>query len=265
MLSDFHFQDDGGSLPAVVLLHGFMGSLADWDDLRQRLRPAWRTVAIDLPGHGQSPLDPGDDFQQTLERLESWLRQSGLEKAHLLGYSMGGRLALGLALRAPQLLASLILESVSPGLESDGAIRERQAQEAAWAQAMTADKGAFLADWNRGSLFSRQAARNPQAARAIHSRRLDHDPRGWADALKAFGLGYQPNLWSQLPHLDLPVLLLSGREDEKFTHMANRMAGLLPGGRKAVISDAGHAAHLEQPAKFQAAVSEFLAMVGMKI
>ena len=265
MPSGFHYQDDGGSLPAVVLLHGFMGSLADWDDLRQRLRPAWRTVAVDLPGHGRTPLAPGDDFQRTLERLANWLRQLRLGKAHLLGYSMGGRLALGLALRAPQLVASLILESVSPGLESDGTIRERQVQEAAWAQAMIADKGPFLADWNSGPLFSRQAARNPQAAQAVRSRRLDHDPRGWADALKAFGLSHQPDLWPQLAGLDLPVLLLSGGEDEKFISMATRMAGLLPQGQQAVISDAGHAVHLEQPAKFQAAVSEFLARVGMKI
>ena len=264
-MPSFHCDDDGGSRPAVVLMHGFMGSLHDWDDLRNRLRPNWRTVAVDLPGHGQSPLRQRDDFMQVVESLENWLRQLQLAKAHLLGYSMGGRLALGLALKAPQLLASLTLEGVSPGLEETAAVEQRLAQEAGWALAIAADKGQFLTDWSAGALFSRQAMRNPQAAEAAQLRRLEHDGRGWVGALNGYGLGRQPDLWPRLPELDLPVLLITGGEDEKFTPVAARMAGLLPRGQQAVIADAGHAAHLEQPAKFHAAVSEFLAAAGMKI
>ncbi|MCH8837349.1 MAG: alpha/beta fold hydrolase, partial [Candidatus Marinimicrobia bacterium] len=126
----FNYQYDDGQGPVVVLLHGFMGCLENWADLRRQLRPQWRTMAIDLPGHGGTPIanfGAPDAFERLPAALEDLLDGFSRDSVHLLGYSMGGRVALALALRAPERFASLVLEGVSPGLETDEACVARQA------------------------------------------------------------------------------------------------------------------------------------------
>ena len=245
----------------VVLLHGFMGCLDNWADLRQKLRPQWPTLALDLPGHGATPLDPfgaRGAFLPLVEALEGWIDERKLGKVHLLGYSMGGRLALALALRSPERFRSLILEGVSPGLESAGAIRTRQADEQGWAQSLRTDRQSFLKEWQAQPLFDRQRERNPEGYAAALRLRLKSDPAEWAGALQGYGLGHQPNLWPQLAHLNLPVLLITGDEDTKFTLGAQRMVSVLPNASHKVVAQAAHTPHLEQPVAFNRIVAEFL-------
>lgn len=238
-----------------------MGCLDNWADLSQQLRPRWRTLAIDLPGHGGTPLEnfgaPGA-FERLTEALEDLLNGLSIGRVHLLGYSMGGRVALALALRAPERFRSLILEGVSPGLETDGAIRTRHRDEAGWAGALNTDREQFLETWQINPLFIRQAKRNPDGYAQALGHRLKADPGGWAGALVGFGLSRQPNFWPQLPDLDLPTLLVTGKDDLAFTRHARRMVALLPNASHRVVDQAAHGPHLEQPARFSQVVTDFL-------
>ena len=257
----FNYQYDDGHGPVVVLLHGFMGCLKNWADLRQQLRPQWRTMAIDMPGHGGTPIanfGAPDAFERLPAALEDLLDGLSLDSVHLLGYSMGGRLALALALRAPERFASLVLEGVSPGLETDEDCVVRQGDERAWAEALVTDRNRFLDEWQAQPLFDRQRERNPEGYAAALRLRLKSDPAEWAGALQGYGLGRQPNLWPQLAHLNLPVLLITGDEDTRFTLGAQRMVSVLPNASHKVVAQAAHTPHLEQPVAFNRIVAEFL-------
>lgn len=258
-MHDIHFDDDHDMGPVVVLLHGFMGSLHDWSDLRKRLRPRYRTIAIDLPGHGQTPLTEEFEFNDFCLGLVEWLRSSGLQDVHLIGYSMGARIALGMTLSDPDCMASLVLEGCNPGLESDADRKARHIQESTWATALNDDKEKFLTEWGDGPLFRRQRQRNREAAAALSLRHKKSDPQGWTDAQNSLGLVRQPNFWSELPSLNLPVLLVTGAEDIKYGQLAERMMNRLPQASHRSISESGHCVHLEQPDAFYRTVCRFMA------
>jgi 2-succinyl-6-hydroxy-2,4-cyclohexadiene-1-carboxylate synthase len=251
-----------GAGPALVLLHGFTGSAAGWREHAGVLSARFSVAAIDLLGHGgsDSPPDPAryrmerctDDLGQILDRL-------GLGAIHLLGYSMGGRAALNFGLAHPERVRSLILESGSPGLAGEAERAARTAADEALA-AQIEDEGveAFVDGWERLPLFASQA-RIPETARAaLRDGRLRNNPLGLANSLRGMGTGVQAEVWSRLPDLRLPVLLMAGSLDTKFSAIARQMAGRIPGASLAIVPDAGHTVHLEQPAEFDRLVLAFL-------
>lgn len=252
-----------GAGPGVVLLHGFTGSTATWDDLRARLRGAFTTVAVDLPGHGRStaPPDPAryalsrfaDDLARVLDAL-------GLDAAAVLGYSLGGRAALRFALAHPARVTALVLESASPGIADPRAREARARADHALAEAIVRDGIArFVDHWERLPLWASQA-RLPAATRAaLRARRLRHDPHGLAHSLRGAGAAAEPAVADRLAALGIPTLLVAGALDAKYVAIAEQMARALPDARLHVVPDAGHAVHLEQPADFAGAVAAFLA------
>lgn len=262
----YHYVEAGQG-PAVLLLHGFTGSSENWQPLQAALAAGYRVVALDLPGHGQSEAPPNParygmaavaaDIGELLDHL-----QSG--PAHLLGYSMGGRLALYLALAEPDRWRSLILESASPGLAAAAAQAERRARDealAAWIEAEGME--AFVDRWEALPLFASQR-RLPEAVRRQHrAGRLRNRPEGLANSLRGMGTGVQPSLWAQLAKLSLPALLIAGALDEKFVGIARQMADLLaarpPHPRLEIVPKAGHTVHLERPAEYGSLVRQWLA------
>ena len=180
----------------------------------------------------------------------------------VLGYSMGGRVALHLALAAPERVASLVLEGASPGI-ADGDER-RQRQEADWALAARIERegiGPFVDYWEALPLFASQR-RLPDGVQAgLRAGRLATVPLGLANSLRAAGAGAQEALHERLGALAMPVLLIAGEWDEKYRQLMGEMAGYLPRPRMAIIEGAGHAAHLEQPERFATAVAGFLESV----
>lgn len=254
-----------GEGPHVLLLHGFTGSLATWVPHRD----AWRgftTIAVDLLGHGESdsPLQAHRyGLDPTLTDLSSLLDALGVRRTAVLGYSMGGRIALHLALdltaRVPERLTALVLESTSPGIES---IPERDARahsDATLAAAIERDgTAAFVARWEALPLFATQA-RLPSATRAaLRRQRLANDPRGLANSLRALSVGRHAPLHARLPELRVPTLLLAGELDDVYRRHAEWMGTTLPRARVVVVREAGHAVHLEQPAVFARTVRDFL-------
>src|SRR6266571_140278 len=233
-----HHVVDGGAGERVVLVHGFTQTLAAMEPLAARLRDRHEVVRVDLPGHGGS-MPPLVGFAEAA----ALLGEAGGAAAYL-GYSLGGRLCLRLALDRPELVRALVLVGASPGL-GDPAERaaRRDADEALAAGIERDGVAAFLDRWLAGPLF---ATLPPD--RAGRDARLANTAEGLAGSLRLAGTGAQAPLWDRLATLRPPVLLVAGALDAKFAALAGRMAAAIgPGARTALVPGAGHAAHLERP------------------
>jgi 2-succinyl-6-hydroxy-2,4-cyclohexadiene-1-carboxylate synthase len=246
----------------LVLLHGFTGSAASWEAVRAAFRPARRVVAIDLPGHGATTVTRAFDgsFVATTDLVAATMDALGIADADVVGYSMGGRVALQLALARPDRVGRLVLESASAGLATAAARARRREADAALALAIERDGiTAFVRRWEALPLF-RSLADQPSAVReTLRAQRLACDPGGLAASLRGCGLGSQPWLGGRLGSLAMPVLLLTGDRDAKFTRTAARLLPRFAEGRHEIVAAAGHIPHLEQPARFLRAVRNFLA------
>jgi 2-succinyl-6-hydroxy-2,4-cyclohexadiene-1-carboxylate synthase len=238
-----------------------MGSSADWLPVTAALGERYRCIAVDLPGHGASTgLPPGAYTVEGAARaLLDLLDRLGVERPTAVGYSMGGRLALYLALRHPNRLSGLFLESASPGLED---ARERTVRRAAdekkAARLEGGDFEEFLRDWYRQPLFA-PLARDGELLRRIIEGKLRNDPAELARSLRGMGTGDQPSLWEELPGLRVPALAVAGELDEKFVGISRRMASLAPGMRPAVVLGAGHNVHVEASGAYLSLLEDFLA------
>lgn len=234
----------------ALLLHGFTLTGGSWNGVIRALPAHWRTCAPDLRGHGRA----GQSRPVSLEAvLGDVLRLAGAEEGPeqaplvLVGYSMGGRLALHAALAAEMRLHHLVLIGASPGLADP---REREARRAA--DERLADElervtiEAFAARW--GAQTAVLAGQPPEVARLARAERLRSTPEGLAAALRGLGTGALPSLWPRLGEVRVPVTLVVGERDDKFTAIASQMARRLPHAELAVVAGAGHAVHLEQPA-----------------
>jgi 2-succinyl-6-hydroxy-2,4-cyclohexadiene-1-carboxylate synthase len=255
----------------LVLLHGFTGSAIGWGHIITDLAATGlHIVALDMLGHGQSDA-PVDAERYSIEHCQedilAALQALGVErgKAILLGYSMGGRIALYSAFSG--YFRALVLESASSGLAMPTERQQRRASDEALALRIEQDGvEAFVDYWETIPLFASQQNLPIEQREALHAQRLNNRAIGLAHSLRGVGTGVQPTLSTQLPALNLPVLLLAGTLDSKFCTIAREMASQLPLATLQIIPKAGHAIHLEQPEAFVTAVSEFCAsVVGYKL
>ncbi|HLY30226.1 MAG TPA: 2-succinyl-6-hydroxy-2,4-cyclohexadiene-1-carboxylate synthase, partial [Ktedonobacterales bacterium] len=252
------------SAPTFVLLHGFTGSAAGWGDHLDAFAAAGlRVIALDMLGHGASdaPADPRRyAIEHARDDILAALRALGMQsgEAILLGYSMGGRIALYTALHAPGFFRGLILESASPGLPTAEERAARRASDEALATRIEREGiPAFVDYWENLPLFASQRTLPPERRQALREQRLRNSPQGLASSLRGVGAGAQPYLAGMLPTLTLPTLLIAGALDEKYTALARQMANTLPHARLTIVPNAGHAVHFERPGVFDALASAF--------
>ena len=250
---------------SLLLLHGFSGACATWHAVANALADRWRVIMIDCLGHGQSDAPPKVEryrMASLAADIIDLLDQLAIERTHLLGYSMGGRLALCVALRYPERLRSLILESASPGLADASERAERRRRDLALADRIEG-KGipAFVDYWERMPLWASQSKLPADIIMAQRKQRLRNNAVGLANSLRGLGTGAQPNLWPALPALQLPALLLAGAADHKFRRINEAMAARMPRAQLRLIPAAGHNTHLENAPAFCHEVSSFLASV----
>ncbi len=246
----------------LVLLHGFTGSAASWGDHPGALATGGlRVIALDMPGHGESDA-PADARRYAMEYCRAdiigALQALGVREgeAILLGYSMGGRIALYTAFAG--FFRALILESASPGLASAAEREQRRQQDETLAERIEREGvAAFVDYWEQLPLFASQQALPAATRAALHRQRLHNRAAGLANSLRGAGTGAQPALHERLAKLNLPVLLIAGELDEKFRAIAQQMAWMLPQAQLAIVPGAGHTVHLEQPAIFDALVRAF--------
>jgi 2-succinyl-6-hydroxy-2,4-cyclohexadiene-1-carboxylate synthase len=181
-------------------------------------------------------------------------------RAVYVGYSMGGRLALRLALDRPELVRALVLIGASPGIEDADERAARVASDevlAAKLEAVGVD--AFLDDWLRQPLFA-----SLTEEQAMREQRRANTVDGLVSSLRLAGTGAMEPLWARLRSLRVPVLMITGRRDDKFTALAHRMAEALnPYGWVVEVPDAGHSVHLEQPEATAHVVTSWLRAVDL--
>ena len=243
------------STPTLVLLHGFTGSASGWGSLLDEFVNAGICViALDMLGHGRSSA-PDDPARYSIEHCHAdilaALQQLGVapQQAVLLGYSMGGRIALFTALSTS--FRALILESASPGLaQEEERVQRRQSDNALADRIEREGVPAFIDYWQDIPLFASQQRILPAQRMAQRTQRLNNNATGLANSLRGVGTGVQPALHHRLHELHMPTLLIAGALDSKFSSIAQQMAREIPVSQLAIVADAGHAVHLEQPARF---------------
>jgi 2-succinyl-6-hydroxy-2,4-cyclohexadiene-1-carboxylate synthase len=257
----FHFDECGDGFP-FVLLHGFTGAASAW----KPFCPMWsrhsRLIMADLIGHGKtdSPEDPERyDIIKAADDLITLLDTLGINKIDMLGYSMGGRVAITFASLYPERVRKLVLESTTPGLKTDSEKDARIRQDHQLAVTIEEDGvEKFIDYWETLPLFQSQLNLPAKVREQIRSQRLQNNPIGLANSLRGMGTGAQPSWWSKLGGFNFEVLLVTGTLDVKFCKIAEEMAALLPKASHVSINDCGHAIHVEEPEKFGTIVSEFL-------
>lgn len=235
--------------PTIVLLHGFTQTGASWKTVADELGERYRALAPDIRGHGSAGRARPVGFAECAADVVA----VGPERFTLVGYSMGARVALHVALSNPARVQRLVLVGATPGI-ADPLEREARRQEdlelAAELDAAQ-DIEAFARRWAAQPLLRRQP---PEVAAAAHQDRLRNEPAGLAAALRGIGSGATAPLWGRLGELAMPVRLIAGERDAKYRKLAERMAQIIPRADVLIVPAAGHAVHLEAPALVAAAL-----------
>jgi 2-succinyl-6-hydroxy-2,4-cyclohexadiene-1-carboxylate synthase len=247
----------------IVMLHGFTGSTCTWELIARQLT-GFRVVAIDCIGHGKtdSPVDLSlYEMNSQVEVLEEVCRQLQLDCFTLVGYSMGGRIALSYAVKYPDRIKTLILESASPGLKSEEErVLRRQADN------LLADKierngiESFVDAWENIPLFASQKRLPLSVQQEIRKERLQQRALGLANSLRGMGTGMMPPLWRMLGEMQMPVILITGELDVKFMNIAREMTALNKKAQHLTVNDVGHAIHVENPPEFATIIKETISL-----
>jgi 2-succinyl-6-hydroxy-2,4-cyclohexadiene-1-carboxylate synthase len=235
--------------PAVVLLHGFTHTGASWDPVVAALGESYRAAALDIRGHGSA----SDRVPVTLAGVLDDLEALAPDHFTLVGYSMGGRIGLHAALALPDRVERLILIAASPGISDPAERAGRLADDERLAGEIEGmEIEAFARRWAQTPVLAGQA---PEVLAAAHADRLRNDPAGLARALRGLGTAALPSLWERLGEIRIPVALVVGERDDKFRAIASRMGRALPDSEVIVVPDAGHAVHLEAPARVASVIA----------
>ena len=256
--------EKGSGLP-LVLLHVFAHTARTWGAAEKVLAEHCRVLAVDLPGHGCTGVQEAA-LPYTFERCATALRivldERAIERAVILGYSLGGRVALHFARAHPERCRALIVESASPGLRDEGArAARRAADERLAARIERLGVQAFLEEWEALPLFAGLRRLSVEQRAALRRERLVNTARGLAESLRGMSVGIQESLWEAVSGFTFPVLALAGAEDVHYVTVAAELVERVPRGRCVVVEQSGHTVHLEAPTAFTVAVDAFLVEV----
>jgi 2-succinyl-6-hydroxy-2,4-cyclohexadiene-1-carboxylate synthase len=249
-------HDVGVSAP-LVLLHGFTNTGASWDPVGAALAQRYTALAPDLRGHGSAAAVRPVDLAGCVADVAAL----GPARFGLAGYSMGGRVALHVALANPARVAALVLIGAGPGIADVVERDARREADEALADSIERDGlEAFVTRWERQPIFKGQ---RPEVVEAARSDRLCNDAAGLAASLRGLGQGALEPVWDRLGELTMPVALCVGERDGRYRKIAERMATRIADVTVAIIPAAGHAAHLEAPGMIAAAIDETATRAGL--
>jgi 2-succinyl-6-hydroxy-2,4-cyclohexadiene-1-carboxylate synthase len=234
---------------ALVLLHGFSGTHRAWDAVIAELARGerYRPLALDLPGHGSA----GGVRPITFESCSEHVLARAPARFALAGYSMGGRLALWIALARPERVSSLALISTTAGIENGAHRAHRRDADEQQARALEqAPFAEWIARWRAQPVF----AGDPESvSRAAAEDQMRNDPSALAAALRGVGTGRMKPMWSRLGELQLPVTVIAGERDAEFSRLARRLAAAIAGAKLWRLPG-GHALLLESPGEVAGAL-----------
>jgi 2-succinyl-6-hydroxy-2,4-cyclohexadiene-1-carboxylate synthase len=237
---------------SVVLLHGFGGTHRAWDGVIAALdRERYRPLALDLPGHGAAA---DSERPITFAACVAAVLDAAPERIVLAGYSLGGRVALQVALAAPERVSRLVLVSSTAGIEDERERADRRAADHALADEL--EHGSyeqFIERWRTQPLF----ADDPPAVVDLASEdQRRNRPAALAAVLRGLGTGEMAPLWSRLRELTMPVTVVAGERDGKFRALGERVVAALPDARMVVVAG-GHVLALENPRAVADSFSSF--------
>ncbi len=247
------------SAPGILFLHGFLGSSQDWSEFMNTFYPDFFCVALDFPGHGQSLEDDEEIYAMPnlavyiIKLLQKW----PAKKWAVIGYSMGGRLALYLALHYSAIFTKAVVISASPGLQEENERFEREQKDELQIQALLqSPMSEFLKHWYQQPLFS--SLKSKLGFEEMWQHRLRNDPIYLAKSIRCMGLAKQPSLWQMLGDCLVPLLFVCGVLDEKFLELNQKMCRLCPQAKLSVIANCGHNVVVEAPENLKQILRSFL-------
>ncbi|MBO3457273.1 2-succinyl-6-hydroxy-2,4-cyclohexadiene-1-carboxylate synthase [Aetokthonos hydrillicola Thurmond2011] len=257
----FHYSFNGFSeKPLILFLHGFMGNHHEFDEAIELLSHEFYCLTVDLPGHGKTQVLGGDEYYNmanTASALIKLLDVLSISQCFLVGYSMGGRLALYLTLHFPDRFSKVVLESASPGLLTRVEQVERIKRDEQIARKLVrSDFNTFLLNWYEQAIFG-SIKHHPQFHNLIENR-LQNNPLELAKSLQFMGTGSQPSLWENLKENKTPLLLLVGEYDEKFIDINTNMTNICKFSQLKLTSNCGHNIHFENTLAFVENIRNFL-------
>ena len=253
-----HYEASGAGT-GVTFLHGFTQSSRGWAEVIGLLG-ARRSIAPDIRGHGRTRIRAGapHTMDACLADLEAIWAAEGVERTHLVGYSMGGRLALHVAAFRPDRLLSLTTVGAHAGLAPELRDGRRAGDEGLAARIEQRGVGEFVKYWSGLPLFKGLDRRGPSFRAALDAERRRNTSAGLAASLRGMGAGVMEPVWESLAGVNCPCLFVAGAEDHGYAHEARRLAASVADGRAEIVPRAGHAVQLERPQAFVALLLEHL-------
>jgi len=238
----------------IVLIHGFTQAKEIWRHLVPKLVQDLSTlspqvISVDLPGHGESSAQEVNLWKAAQQIVEL------CGEATYIGYSLGARVALHCALQSPRSVKRLVLCGATPGLRSNEERQARRVADESIAQTIEQTPLAeFLSTWTRQAIFDGYVPDETDI-----SIRLKNNPSGLAQSLRTMGTGTQEDLWNRLSELSMPVLLITGEDDHKFSQTAVEMKALIgTAAQHAQVPHSGHSVPFHKPTEFCSVVSQFI-------
>jgi 2-succinyl-6-hydroxy-2,4-cyclohexadiene-1-carboxylate synthase len=251
----------GDGVP-VTLLHGFTQSGRSWREVIAKMPAGFRWIVPDLRGHGETQTRPAAPCSMdacTGDLVALW-DELGVEKTHLVGYSMGGRLALHVAAKQSQRLLSLVTVGAHAGLEEDARAGRRQGDEALAERIEKDGIEAFVKHWGSLPLFAGLERRGPNYVAEVHAERLRNHVQGLACSLRGMGAGVMEPVWEDLARVTVPCTFVAGQLDHGYVASARKLAATAPNSRFEMVLRSGHAVHQERPDAFARVLASHLAM-----
>jgi 2-succinyl-6-hydroxy-2,4-cyclohexadiene-1-carboxylate synthase len=251
---------------ARYYLHGFLGCPKDFDQVTANLRTVEGprpSRALPIAGHPDVPFPCDSEgavdsaFRVEVGRLARQIELEAKGPVELIGYSMGGRLALGIAIEYPQLVGRLVLVSSRRGLDLETERAERRRSDEQWAQLIEAEGvDAFLEKWWKAPLFSTLMRIEPSRLTAELERRRGLSALGLVWALRHLGLGSQPSYQSEVQKIRTKVTVIAGELDDKFVKLGEELVEQFPSAHLVVVKGQGHHLALEAPEALSRAIVE---------
>lgn len=259
----FRYIHRAGSKDAtpVFFLHGFTGSAGDWIDVMKNLPEEIPAFALDLIGHGKTDAPDSPEFYSTgrqIDYIDAFIDDIIADSPIVVGYSMGGRLALQYSVNKPEKLKGVVLESAAAGIEDRNERFKRILSDAKLIeQLQTKGVNKFINYWMSLPLFGSLKNIEPEKYREIIEMKKSNSAVGLINSLKGFGAGVMPDIWNKLHTLDFPVLIITGEKDEKYVSIGKKLKGILKNSEMVVVPYAGHNTHLEKASDFINFVVQF--------